>query len=161
MTPARQSVVDVQIAASGPDIPDEDTIRQWVRRALAAAGGAQRVEVSVRIVTADEMQRLNRDFRDSDRATNVLAFPAGDVGAPPGDEAVPLGDVVVCASVVADQAVEQRKAAGDHWAHMLVHGTLHLLGLDHIDADDAARMESLETRILAEAGVADPYRARQ
>lgn len=160
MTSSRQPVVDVQIAASDPAVPDEDTIRLWVQRALDSGSETQQVEVSVRIVEEDEMRRLNRDFRDSDRPTNVLAFPSGDVGALPVDEAMPLGDVVICAAVVAGEASEQGKAVGDHWAHMLVHGTLHLLGLDHVAADDAARMEALETRILAAAGVADPYRAR-
>lgn len=160
MTAARQPVVDVQVAASDVDVPDPDTIRLWVHRTLETVGERRSADVSIRIVDADEMRQLNSDFRDCDRPTNVLAFPAGDFGVLPGDEGRLLGDVVICASVVAEEAAEQRKTPGDHWAHMLVHGTLHLLGLDHVDPAEATRMEALEARILAEAGVADPYRAR-
>jgi len=90
--------------------------------------------------------------------TNVLSFRAAAIKGLPADVAQVLGDIVICAAVVNNEAAEQGKAIDDHWAHMLVHGTLHLLGYDHETDDDAAEMEDIETRILTENGVADPYR---
>ena len=103
------------------------------------------------------MRRLNSEYRASDKPTNVLSFPAGDIAGLPTDAAAPLGDLVVCASVVRDQAKAQGKALEDHWAHMIVHGTLHLLGFDHEDDDEAADMEGREIEILRTHGVANPY----
>ena len=120
---------------------------------------AGNLDVSIRVVTADEMRNLNRDDRGKDKATNVLSFPAGAVTGLPEEVPQLLGDIVVCAAVVADEAEAQGKAVQDHWAHMLVHGTLHLLGYDHLEDADAQKMESLEARILADQGVADPYGA--
>ena len=128
----------------------------WVDRACAAAGVARRGDVAIRVVDAAAMQRLNQNFRDQDKTTNVLAFPAGDIAGLPQD-AAPLGDIVACASVIAGEAEAQKKSVADHWSHMIVHGTLHLLGYDHINADDALRMERLEIDILAAHGVANPY----
>ena len=115
--------------------------------------------MSVRIVDAAEIHALNSDYRGKDKPTNVLSFPAGDVAGLPADMPVLLGDVVICASVVREEAAAQGKAITDHWAHMLVHGTLHLLGYDHETETEAVEMEALETRILSEHGVADPYGA--
>lgn len=131
----------------------------WVAAAIDQSGRRPvgDVEVAVRVVDADEIRTLNRLYRDKDAPTNVLSFPAGEIAGLPADEAVLLGDVVVCAAVVAAEAGQQGKALADHWAHMLVHGTLHLLGFDHeIDAE-AAEMEALEVRILASQSVTDPY----
>ena len=154
--------VDVQLACDEANVPDEETIRDWIERAVAAADapGKRDLDVSLRIVDADEMQDLNKGFREQDKATNVLSFPAGEVAGLPEDAALPLGDIVVCGRVVTDEAATQKKPVADHWAHLLVHGTLHLLGYDHIDDAEAARMESLETRILADAGLPDPYRVQ-
>ena len=151
----------VEVQRANPDIiaPDDDFIRAWVTRALEAAAATPGVEVSVRIVAEDEMRALNRDYRDKDKPTNVLSFPAGQVTGLPEAEPMPIGDIVVCADVVSNEAAEQGKAPPDHWAHMLVHGTLHLLGFDHEADAEAAAMETLESRILAEQGVADPYGA--
>ena len=151
----------VEVQRANPDIiaPDDDFIRAWVTRALEAAAATPGVEVSVRIVAEDEMRALNRDYRDKDKPTNVLSFPAGQVTGLPEAEPMPIGDIVVCADVVSNEAAEQGKASPDHWAHMLVHGTLHLLGFDHEADAEAAAMETLESRILAEQGVADPYGA--
>ena len=113
----------------------------------------------MRIVGAEEMRVLNRDYRNKDKPTNVLSFPAGPVAGLPAAEPVPVGDIVVCADVVTAEAGEQSRPAQDHWAHMLVHGTLHLLGFDHIENDEAAAMEALETRTLAARGIPDPYGA--
>ena len=141
--------VDVQIAADAAGIPASDSIRDWVQRAVNETAPGRDVDVSVRIV--------NRDYRDKDKPTNVLAFPAGDAGFVPPGERLLLGDIVVCATVVAGEAEEQGKPLDHHWGHMLVHGTLHLLGHDHATDRDAEVMETLERRVLASLGIADPY----
>jgi probable rRNA maturation factor len=149
--------VDVQVASDAAGIPASESIRDWVRKAVDETEPGRDVEVSVRIVGQDEMHGLNRDYRDQDKPTNVLAFPAGDEGfAPPGERPL-LGDIVVCVEVVAREAEEQGKPLEHHWAHMLVHGTLHLLGYDHLTDREAEAMEALERRVLASLGVADPY----
>ena len=133
----------VQRASRAAHIPSDATLRKWAR-----AAGIEGV-VTVRYVGAAESRRLNRRFRGKDYATNVLSFPYS---------AKPLeGDLVICAPVVAREAREQGKALRAHHAHMLVHGLLHLAGLDHERVREAARMEGRERRILAELGFADPY----
>lgn len=151
--------VDVQLACEGIAVPSADVVTSWVAHAVDEAADFDNAEVSVRVVDADEIQALNRDYRDKDRPTNVLSFPAGPVTGMPGGEPVLLGDIVVCASIVHAEAAEQGKTDTDHWAHMLVHGTLHLLGFDHVLDEDATTMEALEARILASLGIADPYGA--
>ncbi len=146
--------VDIQSATADP-VPEEDDIRRWIAAALAAGGHAGDTEVSVRLVDNAEMTALNQRFRDKPQPTNVLSFPAD---LPPALQLPLLGDIVICAPVIAAEAAEQGKAASAHWAHMLVHGTLHLLGHDHMEAQEAAQMESMETRILAELGFPCPYR---
>ena len=149
--------VDVQIISNAAGIPSADEIGQWVKCAVSAAAAESDAEVSVRIVDEDEMQKLNREYRDQDKPTNVLSFPTGDAdGMPPG-VTPPLGDIVVCASVVAREAEEQGKTLSDHWSHMLVHGVLHLLGHDHLTESEGDAMESLEREILAGLGIADPF----
>ena len=149
--------VDVQIAADDAGIPASDAIRDRVRRALDETNPGRDVDVSVRIVDEHEMRSLNRDYRNQDKSTNVLAFPAGDAGFVPPGEMPLLGDIVVCAAVVAREAEEQGKLLDHHWSHMLVHGTLHLLGYDHNTDFGAEEMEALERRILDSLGIADPY----
>ena len=149
--------VDVQLAADDGSVPTVDDIAKWVNHAIDAAGSAGDMEVSVRVVSAAEMQQLNGEFRDQDKLTNVLSFPAGDLAGLPDDAERPLGDIVVCAAVIADEAEQQGKTQRDHWAHMIVHGTLHLLGFDHDNDSDAAAMENLEIRILTDHGLANPY----
>ena len=151
--------IDVQRATDEDSTPDDAFVVAWVTRAIESAGATGDQEVSVRIVDADEIQALNRDYRDKDRPTNVLSFPAGDVAGLPDDEPAPLGDIVVCASVVKDEAAAQDKATPNHWAHMLVHGALHLLGHDHESEAEAEAMEALEIRILEAHGIGDPYKA--
>ena len=149
--------VDVQIACDDDGIPDVTDIRAWVQRALAESGAPPGVEVSVRVVDKKEIRALNRDYRHRDEVTNVLAFPADAIaGLPPGEVRL-LGDVVVCAAVVAGEAGAQGKPVREHWAHMLVHGTLHLVGFDHQHESEAAAMEALERRILGRYGLPDPY----
>ena len=151
--------VDVQVACDDPDVPEEADIHDWIAATIEQSDRSpdENVEVAVRVVDADEIRTLNRLYRDQDKATNVLSFPAGDLDGLPANVSRLLGDVVVCASVVAAEASEQGKALPDHWAHMLVHGTLHLLGFDHEIDVEAIEMESLETRILASKSVTDPY----
>jgi probable rRNA maturation factor len=153
--------LDVQIASDAPDVPAADDIRQWLIAAYDRAQFAadRDVEIAVRVVDEDEIRTLNRDFRQQDMPTNVLSFPAAMIEGLPQDQALMLGDIVVCASIVRAEAAEQGKPIADHWAHMLVHGTLHLLGYDHMTELEAAKMEGLESQILIEHGIADPYGA--
>ncbi len=152
--------IDIQIGELSADeaanVPDADWLAGWVRPALSDQDGA----VTVRIVGPAEIQALNRDYRDADKPTNVLSFPAGPIEGLPPEESSPLGDIVICADVVSREAGEQGKALTDHWAHMLVHGTLHLLGYDHMNEVEALEMEQLEIRILAGGGVGNPYVSR-
>ena len=111
----------------------------------------------MRVVDSDEMRTLNREYRQQDKVTNVLSFPAAGIDGLPAEASQVLGDIVVCAERVAEEARDRGKPAADHWAHLLVHGTLHLLGYDHDANEDAVVMERLETRILADYGVDDPY----
>ena len=149
--------VDVQFVTDDESNPAADEIATWVERAVHAAGRLTALEVSVRVVDAGEMQALNREFRGQDKPTNVLSFPAGEFEGLPDDAAAPLGDIVICATVVAREAGEQGKVDSDHWAHMIVHGTLHLLGFDHETDAEAVEMEGLETQIMMDHGLANPY----
>ena len=155
--------VDVQFACEDAGVPDEDAIRNWVETAASRSGRLpdRDVEFAVRIVGESEIQTLNQLYRNKDSATNVLSFPAGDIDGLPDDAAQQMGDIVVCAAVVRDEAVRQSKPLKDHWAHMLVHGALHLLGYDHGEEQEAEEMERLEKEILGDQGIADPYASRQ
>jgi probable rRNA maturation factor len=143
--------IDIQRACSGSAADDED-IGNWIAAALAHR--RHDAEVSVRLVTEEEMTRLNQQYRGRDSSTNVLSFPAD---LPADIEHPLLGDIVICTAVVAREAAEQGKDEQQHWAHMLVHGCLHLLGYDHIDPEEARLMESLETTILQSLGYPCPY----
>jgi probable rRNA maturation factor len=149
--------VDVQYAVEDTSLPESQEIAMWVGRATAAAGYTKETEIAIRVVGPGEMQELNKTFRDQDKPTNVLSFPAGEIDGLPADLGSPLGDIVICAAVVKDEAEDQGKSLLDHWAHMMVHGTLHLLGFDHLKKDDAVAMESLEIQILGDHGIANPY----
>ena len=118
---------------------------KWARAALVGGG-----EVTIRLVDADEGQTLNNEYRGKDYATNVLSFPYDT-------EPVVMGDLVICPSVVAREAAEQNKPLAAHYAHLTVHGMLHLQGWDHENDDDAQAMETEETEILAAMGYPDPY----
>ena len=145
--------LDLQIACdSAPGLPSQAQFQCWAAAALT--GRRQEAELSIRLVDEAESQSLNRDYRGKDKPTNVLSFPA----ELPAELELPLlGDLVVCRQVVEREAAEQNKAAHDHWAHMIIHGTLHLLGFDHIDDDDAERMETLEIVLLGQLGIDNPY----
>ena len=144
--------VDLQVAWSGGPVPGSAEFDAWVGAALQ--GRRSCAEVSVRIVGEEEASRLNRDYRGRDNPTNVLAFPA-DVAPEAG--AGLLGDLVLCGPLVAREALEQDKPLEAHWAHLVVHGTLHLVGFDHRDLPEARAMEALEVEILAKLGYPDPY----
>jgi probable rRNA maturation factor len=146
--------VDIQSASTEP-APEEGDIRHWISSALTGAPEQRDAfEVSVRLVDEAEMAKLNSNYRGKSGATNVLSFPS-DL---PADLQLPLlGDIVICVPVVAREAGEQGKPLQAHWAHMAVHGTLHLLGYDHINDTDAARMENLETDILKLLDYPCPY----
>ncbi|MBL0041060.1 MAG: rRNA maturation RNase YbeY [Xanthomonadales bacterium] len=137
-------------------LPAARSFRQWIELALKGANRRRAAEVNVLITDADTGRALNRDFRGKDYATNVLSFPTD---LPPEVKSPLIGDLAICAPVVSREAEEQGKRLRDHYAHMVIHGTLHLLGHDHVDDHDAERMEALETRLLAALGIADPYAA--
>ncbi len=143
--------LDLQIAADAVNLPAEADFQRWVEAALDGRDGAQ---LTVRLVDETEMTELNETYRGKQGPTNVLSFP---FEAPPGVELPLLGDIIICARVVAREAQEQGKALEAHWAHMVVHGCLHLLGYDHIEEGEAQQMEGLETEILAGLGYSNPY----
>jgi probable rRNA maturation factor len=159
--------VEVQLATRRPWVPGPVTLRRWARAAHTAGLEALPVRkrrlhelvdpgaaLCIRIVGSAESRRLDRDYRGKDKPTNVLSFPSS------AEERVAtgaLGDLVICAPVVAREAREQRKTLGAHWAHMVVHGTLHLLAYDHVRPRDARSMETLEVEILRGLGFHDPY----
>ncbi len=150
--------VSVSYAAPRAGLPAAVSFRRWVAAALASR--ILEADLAIRIVDAKEGRALNRHYRGSDYATNVLSFPADiadGVKLPKGVKLPLLGDIVLCAPVVAREAKEQGKALSAHYAHLTVHGVLHLLGWDHQDTREADCMEALEREILAGLGVDDPY----
>jgi probable rRNA maturation factor len=134
-------------------IPQRASFIAWVEAALSGARRRKATELSIRLVGTEEGRRMNRQYRQRDYATNVLSFP---VVLPPGVRLPLIGDLVICADVVEREALAQSKSLREHYAHMTIHGTLHLLGFDHEQEADAERMEALERRILAGLGMADP-----
>ncbi len=148
--------VDVQRACSAADVPDDEDLSQWASGAADAVTTApwDEAELSVRVVDEVEGGELNHAYRGKAEATNVLSFPfeAAERTTPPL-----VGDVVICAPVVFREAVEQGKSQRAHFAHMVVHGVLHLLGYDHEGEADARVMEDLEREVLTGIGFGDPY----
>lgn len=153
------ATLDFENACVGIAVPVEEDFLRWIECAQRLAGATQKpVNIGVRIVDTEESTQLNKDYRGKDYATNVLSFISDIPDAIVAElEEIPLGDLAICADVVAREAAEQGKPAAAHWAHMVVHGTLHLHGYDHEDDDDAEEMEALERRILSALGIADPY----
>ena len=149
--------VDLQIATENIEgLPTEEQIVQWATAAVQPEG--DEVEMTVRIVDEAESHELNLTYRGKDRPTNVLSFP---FECPDEVELPLLGDLVICRQVVEREAAEQDKPLMAHWAHMVVHGSLHLLGYDHIEDDEAEEMESLEAQIMQGLGFDDPYLAEK
>jgi probable rRNA maturation factor len=149
-------ILDVQNVTDSGDVPSEDDIQSWIETTLIQADSfnGNDAELTVRVVDEAEISELNQQYRHKTGGTNVLSFPA--------DRDLPLdipflGDLVICADVVAREAREQNKPLQAHWAHMVIHGTLHLLGYDHIEDDQAAIMEQKEILILQGLGFSNPY----
>ncbi|MGR5219564.1 rRNA maturation RNase YbeY [Vibrio parahaemolyticus] len=149
--------LDLQLAVeSEKGLPTADEFQQWLDKAIRPF--QQDAELTIRIVDEEESHQLNLDYRGKDKPTNVLSFP---FEAPPGVEMDLLGDMVICRQVVEKEAIEQSKPLIAHWAHMVVHGSLHLLGYDHIKDEEAEEMEALETEIMRDMGFEDPYLAEK
>lgn len=148
--------LDLTSASQSAGLPSQQQMLRWFKAAMAAGLKEPRpqAQVSVYLVDAEEGRALNQRYRGKDKATNVLSFPAD---LPPELGLPLLGDLVICAPVIAREAEQQSKSCEAHWAHMLVHGSLHLLGYDHIDPVEAETMEALETEILAQLNYPAPY----
>lgn len=151
-------LLDVQIADElegyAVFLPSEEQLQLWAERALSERTEFAEPELTIRLVAEAESQELNSTYRGKDKPTNVLSFP---FEAPPEVPIELLGDLIICAQVVQAESHEQNKQADAHWAHMVIHGCLHLLGYDHINDDDAEIMEGIERQILATLGYSDPY----
>ncbi|MCC6136317.1 MAG: rRNA maturation RNase YbeY [Gammaproteobacteria bacterium] len=145
--------LDLQIALEMPGLPAATDFQRWAEAALVGAAYHQDAEITIRIVNEVESAALNETYRHKQGSTNVLSFP---FEAPPEVPSLLLGDIVICAPVVLREAVSQGKPPPAHWAHLVIHGVLHLLGYDH-DEIQAEAMESLEIQILAGLGYSDPY----
>ena len=146
--PSPVLTLSVQYGIANDSLPSRQRMRSWAKSALLTDA-----QVTLRLVGSSEGRAINRDFRGKDYATNVLTFAYHDTA--------PLsGDIVLCAPVIARQAREQRKSVEAHYAHMVVHGMLHLQGYDHENNDDARVMETLEAEIVVKLGYADPYKPR-
>ena len=143
--------LDLQVAVSTDGLPSGDSFEHWVRAAL---DGREDAELTIRVVDRKESRMLNQTYRGKDSDTNVLSFPAE---LPEGIDIPLLGDIVICAPRVEEEAQAQEKELQAHWAHLTVHGVLHLLGYDHLEDGEAEKMEALETSILASLGFPDPY----
>ncbi len=147
------AIIDLQNACDQSGIPEEERFQEWADLVLESR--TEETELTIRIVNPDESQELNHQYRGKNKSTNVLSFP---FEAPNNLPDFPLiGDLVICASVVEQEAKDQGKPLHNHWAHMVIHGILHLLGYDHIEDEDADRMEQLEIDMLSKLGIPDPY----
>ncbi len=144
--------LDLQIACQADKLPQHEQLQLWLTTVLAQYN--KPFELTIRIVDEKESQQLNNQYRGKNKPTNVLSFP---FEVPEGIELDLLGDLVICASIVEQEAKNQNKPLIAHWAHMVIHGCLHLLGYDHINDGDALEMESLEIDILAQLGFNNPY----
>jgi len=157
------SRIGVQYATTRRGAPHAVSLRRWAQLALHQVGkavvGKTTHSLCIRVVGTAESRRLNRDWRGKDKPTNVLSFPFDDsaLHSKKSQLAPWLGDIVICAPVVAREAREQGKPLNAHWAHMVLHGVLHLLGYDHVRERDACTMEALETKMLARLGFDNPY----
>ncbi len=149
------AIVDLQIASQdSSNLPSQQDFEGWINTVLQAQQCEPDSEITIRVVDQAESQSLNAQYRHKDKSTNVLSFP---FESPPGISLPLLGDLVICRQVVEIEAEQQAKPLSDHWAHMVVHGCLHLLGYDHIDEHEAETMEALEVQLLAELGINNPY----
>ena len=143
--------LDIQNASEFEPIPRQEQFALWVEAALQ---GKDDIELTLRLVDKSESRELNARFRGKDQPTNVLSFPAE---LPPGIDIPLLGDIVICAPLVEEEAQAQDKPLQEHWAHLVIHGVLHLLGYDHQVEQDAIEMERIEVELLASLGIGNPY----
>ena len=151
-----QAELEVQRFSTSDNLPGDEQFQLWVEAALA--GKSEDFTLAIRVVDEQEARRYNCEYRDKDYATNVLSFPQElPEGLPEQIRQAQLGDLLICAPVVAREAKQQCRSQVDHWAHLTIHGVLHLLGYDHEQQADAILMETLETEILANLGISDPY----
>jgi probable rRNA maturation factor len=148
------AIVHLSYGIPRAGVPSPASFRRWTEAALAGARRRRAAELSIRIVGTREGRALNHTYRGKDYATNVLSFPTD---LPPGVRLPLLGDIAICAPVVRREAAEQDKPITHHWAHLTVHGVLHLIGYDHIEEAEAEKMEALETRVLKGLGIPNPY----
>jgi len=146
--------LDVQIACEHEGLPSTAELQLWADTALSNL--SDNPELTIRIVDIEESQHLNSQYRNKHKPTNVLSFP---FEVPEGIEINLLGDLVICADVVKQEANEQNKITNSHWAHLVIHGCLHLLGYDHITEDEALEMETIEIKLLSTLGIDNPYQA--
>ncbi len=144
--------LDLQVACENNNLPHRKDFQLWVNTALSPY--KKKCELTVRIVESDESQSLNNQYRHKNKPTNVLSFP---FEVPEGIELNLLGDLIICADVVIFEAEQQQKDVKDHWAHMIIHGCLHLLGYDHINHNEAQEMEAIEIERLTSINICDPY----
>lgn len=135
-------------------LPSSEHLSKWIRAALAGINHSQAIEVCIRVVSAQESQSLNANYRGKDKPTNVLSFESD---LPDFVDSDYIGDLVVCASVIEQESLEQNKVLEQHWAHICIHGLLHLLGYDHMSEQEAEEMEAIEVAILAELDISNPY----
>ncbi len=145
--------VDFQNASDSDDVPDLQALQRWSETALQSRNYID-AELCIRIVDSMESATLNHTYRHKEGATNILSFPSD---LPEHIDLPLLGDLVICADVVNREAREQKKSTNSHWAHIVIHGTLHLIGYDHINDTDAEEMEALEIELLQQLGIDNPY----
>jgi probable rRNA maturation factor len=156
MAAKMKAELEIQRAVESASIPDDAVFQKWVDSAITPR--SHRLSLTIRVVDESEAKRLNRDFRGKDYATNVLSFPTQlPDGVPQEVSDSLLGDLLICAPVVTREAIEFQRPEAHHWAHLTIHGVLHLLGYDHVQPADAELMESLETEILAKLEIPNPY----
>ncbi len=153
-----KATIEIADRSTGCWVPDDALCRNWVERALRASSRGNPATVSLCFVDAEESGRLNRRYRDREYPADVLSFPSGLPAALRAQLASePLGDIVVCSELAQREARSRGKPVDHHWAHLVIHGCLHLLGYDHATATDAARMEKIEIEILRNLGIPNPY----
>lgn len=147
--------IDLQIACEETQLPSKEQFQLWVDTALAEVNTTNKdFELTIRLVDIEESQQLNLQYRGKDRPTNVLSFP---FEVPEGIELNLLGDLIICIDVMKKEVNDQNKVLFDHWAHLVVHGCLHLVGFDHISDSDALEMETIEVSVLKKLNISNPY----
>lgn len=149
-------VIDLQMACTETELPSEAQFQLWVDTVLAEVSSEpkQDFELTIRLVNTTESQQLNNQYRGKDKPTNVLSFP---FEVPDGIDLNLLGDLIICIDVMKKEAQTQNKSLFDHWAHLVIHGCLHLVGFDHINDIEADEMESIEVSVLEKLGINNPY----